>query len=284
MNDELLALADERAALSADLEKVQTELDQAELRIKELESRLAAQSPEPVAVETLAWTQTWDAPDGQKVWCADPANGALEFTYSIWLSVDGRYHVPKLLEGYFGSLAAAKSAAQADYEQRIRSALVNAPVSASDGAMREALEQIRTVCIDNAGDTVRHDLAIKFIGKIASRVLAASEATKSDGGEERTASNPLSEVTHRPSDPHEPATVLTKGGEGPAYIGRPGDAHNLYEDSARDTRPAEVTVEVRALIAFVQSVFDFYNEGHSMPMWIGRDARALLDTYKIGAK
>ena len=43
MNAELLALADKRAALSADLEKVQTELDQADLRIKELESRLAAQ-------------------------------------------------------------------------------------------------------------------------------------------------------------------------------------------------------------------------------------------------
>ncbi|BEV43985.1 NUMOD4 motif-containing HNH endonuclease [Afipia carboxidovorans] len=167
------------------------------------------------------------------------------------------------------------------------------PQSASDGALRKALEQIRTVCIDNAGDTVRHDLALKFIGKIASRALAASEATKSDGGEERPASNPLSEVTHRPSDPHEPATVLTKGGEGPAYIGRPGDAHNLYEDSARDTRPAEVTVEVRAKIDWWLREISDCNErmwNGSREMYFGQidkgvgAIRALLDTYKIGAK
>lgn len=75
-------------------------------------------------VKALEWSETWEAPDGQKVWCADPASGALEFTYSIWLSVDGRYHAPKLLEGYFGTLDAAKAAAQADFDQRIRSAIV----------------------------------------------------------------------------------------------------------------------------------------------------------------
>lgn len=174
MNAELLALADKRAALSADLEKVQTELDQADLRIKELESRLAAQSPEPVAcirlrpyeiqsgLDRVRWAeglirQLPDNHDGRNAWLANYAGD--------------KHDADKI-----------RFTAQADYEQRIRSALVNAPMSASDGALREALEQIRTVCIDNAGDTVRHDLALKFIGKIASRVLAASEATKSDGG------------------------------------------------------------------------------------------------------
>ncbi len=162
MNAELLALADKRAALSADLEKVQTELDQADLRIKELESRLAAQSPEPVAcirlrpyeiqsgLDRVRWAeglirQLPDNHDGRNAWLANYAGD--------------KHDADKI-----------RFTAQADYEQRIRSALVNAPMSASDGALREALEQIRTVCIDNAGDTVRHDLALKFIGKIASRV------------------------------------------------------------------------------------------------------------------
>ena len=159
----------------------------------------------------------------------------------------------------------------------VRAVYTAPPQSASDDALREALEQIRTVCIDNAGDTVRHDLALKFIGKIASRALAAGEATKSDGGEERPASNPLSEVTHRPSDPHEPATVLTKGGEGPAYIGRPGDARNLYEDSARDTRPADVTVKELASSVMASCSAIWAHEARQI-------ARALLDAYKIGAK
>ncbi len=36
-----------------------------------------------------------------------------------------------------------------------------------------ALEQIKTVCIDNAGDTVRHDLALKFVGHVAEQTLLA---------------------------------------------------------------------------------------------------------------
>jgi len=90
MNAELLALADKRAALSADLEKVQTELDQADLRIKELESRLAAQSPEPVAcirlrpyeiqsgLDRVRWAeglirQLPDNHDGRNAWLANYA-------------------------------------------------------------------------------------------------------------------------------------------------------------------------------------------------------------------
>lgn len=49
---DLTALADERDALAADLEKVQTQLDEAELRIKELESRLAAQTPSSAVADT----------------------------------------------------------------------------------------------------------------------------------------------------------------------------------------------------------------------------------------
>lgn len=37
----------------------------------------------------------------------------------------------------------------------------------------DALEQIRMVCIDNAGDTVRHDLALKFVGDVAAKAHAS---------------------------------------------------------------------------------------------------------------
>lgn len=38
--------------------------------------------------------------------------------------------------------------------------------------MRSALEQIKIVCIDNAATTVRHDLALEFVGGIATRALS----------------------------------------------------------------------------------------------------------------
>lgn len=121
MNAELLALADKRAALSADLEKVQTELDQADLRIKELESRLAAQSPEPVAcirlrpyeiqsgLDRVRWAeglirQLPDNHDGRNAWLANYAGD--------------KHDADKI-----------RFTAQADYEARIMAAIEIAPQS-----------------------------------------------------------------------------------------------------------------------------------------------------------
>lgn len=42
----------------------------------------------------------------------------------------------------------------------------------------DALEQIRMVCIDNAGDTVRHDLALKFVGDVAAKTHASLVTSK----------------------------------------------------------------------------------------------------------
>jgi hypothetical protein len=39
--------------------------------------------------------------------------------------------------------------------------------------MQSTLEQIKTCCIDNAGDTVRHDLALKFVGDVADKACRA---------------------------------------------------------------------------------------------------------------
>jgi hypothetical protein len=37
--------------------------------------------------------------------------------------------------------------------------------------LRAALEQIKTVCDDNAGAEVRHDLALKFVREIAATAI-----------------------------------------------------------------------------------------------------------------
>lgn len=42
---------------------------------------------------------------------------------------------------------------------------------------RAALDQIRVVCIDNEGPTVRHDLALKFVRDIASSALTTGKET-----------------------------------------------------------------------------------------------------------
>lgn len=278
---------------------------------------------------------------------------------------------------------------KADYEQRIRSALVNVPMSASDGAMRQALNEVVTNGEWTEGDQCGEWKISKAVYDLAvearDSILAASEATKSDveapaattverpgtvtsesepstsdtapldfstveidrdfyftwpNGAHKTSPELLAlleraknhvmtpeEVYEQrrsfvrgmcpsnrdygewceqvdrlipplpgpsdtiygectpitvgassvPSDPHEPATVLTKGGEGPAYIGRPGDARNLYEDSARDTRPADVTVKELASSVMTSCSAIWAHEARQI-------ARALLDTYKIGAK
>jgi len=276
MNDELLALAERLSKFLAVMESarrcenkaISVWSDDVEIVSKSVDAiRLAAQSPEPVA-----WVQP---------------------NYLMALEKVG------LVTAY------VEKHKQADAVPLYAAS----PRSASDGALREALDiAVDIIMASEPGHSCAvSDIAVALAavacGDISEPVmkvmrdwrkaLAASEATKSDGGEERPASNPLSEVTHRPSDPHEPATVLTKGGEGPAYIGRPGDARNLYEDSARDTRPADVTVEVRAKIDWWLREISDCNErmwNGSREMYFGQidkgvgAIRALLDTYKIGAK
>ncbi|WP_244396168.1 hypothetical protein [Afipia carboxidovorans] len=252
--------------------------------------RLAAQSPEPVTVKPLVWVDHRPDSFPEPAWSAQTPFGFYnieEVSASDCPAYVVRLHAHRFVADK-DSLDAAKAAAQADYEQRIRSALVNVPMSASDGALREALEQIRTVCIDNAGDTVRHDLALKFIGKIASRVLAASEATKSDGGMKI----PFGAMNDDPSAPgfkpvpsdldarlerlQDEATDL-------GYVLTPEPEHPDSPHSS-DTRPADVTVD--ELAQLIIKTVETSAEGCSNGVWVNAHpaARALLDTYKIGAK
>jgi len=54
----------------------------------------------------------------------------------------------------------------------------------SHDALVRALEQIKIVCIDNAATTVRHDLALEFVGGIAARAIASVVGTAPTRGGE----------------------------------------------------------------------------------------------------
>ena len=89
--------------------------------------RLAAQSPEPVTVKPLEWSK---APNG----CYGKGAGYTYVCFShrrICVDLDGHGFI-----AWCDTYEEAQSVAQADYEARIRSALVNAPVPTRRSAMR----------------------------------------------------------------------------------------------------------------------------------------------------
>ena len=145
------------------------------------------------------------------------------------------------------------------------------PRSASDGALLEAAAKIAS-----SYDGVNFPPAHRHANIIAQaiRALAASEATKSDGGEERPASNPLSEVTHRPSDPKTSPELLALLERAKSHVMTPEDVYEQRRSFVRgmcpsdrdytewcadvdriipplagpsDTRPADVTVTPRVI-------------------------------------
>ncbi|BEV44705.1 hypothetical protein [Afipia carboxidovorans] len=156
--------------------------------------RLAAQSPEPVTVKPLVWVDHRPDSFPEPAWSAQTPFGFYnieEVSASDCPAYVVRLHAHRFVADK-DSLDAAKAAAQADYEQRIRSALVNAP--AVDGALREALKDLEAWC-DKQGallgaldgydyhsgqEAAYRHTAIEIGKRIKS--LAASEATKSDGG------------------------------------------------------------------------------------------------------
>jgi hypothetical protein len=95
-----------------------------------LAAYLAALRPaEPVAVKALAWNDGIELPSGQTVWSALAEGSGT--TYSIWSCPNEDAVAPfvstNFHNGFFNSLEEGKIACQADYEQRIRSALVAHP-------------------------------------------------------------------------------------------------------------------------------------------------------------
>lgn len=70
-------------------------------------------------------------------------------------------------------------AAAADEIERLRT--TPAPRPAAFEAMRRAMQQIETVCADNAGPTVMHNMALKFVQDVASAALAQADAAAGEG-------------------------------------------------------------------------------------------------------
>ena len=48
----------------------------------------------------------------------------------------------------------------------------NQEIMRINNSLRESLLHVKTVCVDNAGTTVRHDLALKFVLEIVNRAVA----------------------------------------------------------------------------------------------------------------
>ena len=231
--------------------------------------RLAAQSPEPVTVKPLEWNEYTDERGGPDWWDAETLAGTY---YGIALLVDGffvEYDYTAVAKGLH-DLDAAKAAAQADYEQRIRSALVNAPQSASDGALREALaftrEFIRGEQIESAVVGIS---SMQSLGEYIDTALAASDATKSDGGVESRYAAACAQ----------PRGVEPEVAPGPSDLMQKFEKFKAATDErlAGHTRPADVTVKELASSVMASCSAIWAHEARQI-------ARALLDTYKIGAK
>ena len=122
-----------------------------------LEARLATEGAggaEPVTVKQLEWDHAKGNMPGQEVWSSgDPwmfwivKNPDSDFVWCESLGFEDMVPASPV-RGSFKTLEAAKAAAQADYEARIRSALVAAPVPAepttAPAAVPEGWQPIET--------------------------------------------------------------------------------------------------------------------------------------------
>lgn len=136
--------------------------------IAELESALRAASVkagEGVAVRPLEWRQRASDMYDADVYLISDTFGQGPRKYVIARG--------STILGYFHSADDAKAAAQADYEARIRSALVVEPApTASVGAMREALEFYANEWLGSVNE----------LGAIVYEPTSALIANQSDGG------------------------------------------------------------------------------------------------------
>jgi len=143
---------------------------------------LQAVGPEPaVAVKPLEWAfRDTKISDDLSVWVAR-AEG-LDFTYSIWGSTNenatAAFTVPKLHNGFFDTLEAAKAAAETDYASRIRSALVATP-PAEPVVEADVQDIFRKNCVHYAGNyEITPGGAVTIARKLAA--IATKPADKDD--------------------------------------------------------------------------------------------------------
>lgn len=254
MNDDLLALAEP-------------------LRDYLLIGDAGPRATQPVATAVKVRPLEWDKhPDDDEWYSIDSGNYQVS-DYCVYHSPnsDGwclnvRGH---LLDEDFSSSDAAKAAAQADYEQRIRSALVNAPMPASDGALREAISFYRSMsdAAIYSGPQVANILECHL-----TRAISAGLGKNSDGralsslssGE----SDPVVTQDYRPSETNAPeqaepvawATPLI-GGDGTAVTSQAAMALKWRDHGADVTPlyahpPASVDAIKSALNEHLQCISD----------------------------
>jgi hypothetical protein len=148
--------------------------------------RRLASSDSGVKVKPLVWRDHRPDSFPEPAWSAQTSFGF--YNIEEVSASDSPAYVVRLHAHHFvadkDSLDEAKAAAQADYEARIRSALVSAPVSASTTG-RQALNEVVTNGKWTEGDQCGEWKISKAVYDLAvearDSIIAASEATKSDG-------------------------------------------------------------------------------------------------------
>lgn len=114
----------------------------------------------------------------------DPRDAAVELVYGLlWLaptdasSKQGRC-VLQARAALFGLLD--REAKLRGVQAAMLALHAAAPTEPPADPLRSALRQIKIICIDTAATTVRHDLALEFVGGIAERALAAAEKPRTN--------------------------------------------------------------------------------------------------------
>jgi len=165
------------------------------------------------------------------------------------------------------------TAPPADAGMREAFVRVLASLAAAISILERTPKAKKAVASDKMFDTMLDDYR-KALEAGRQALTAPGATTKSDGGEERTASNPHSEVTHRPSDPKTSPELLALLERAKSHVMTPEDVYEQRRSFVRgmcpsnrdytewcadvdriipplagpsDTRPADVTVTPRVI-------------------------------------
>ena len=165
------------------------------------------------------------------------------------------------------------TAPPADAGMREAFVRVLASLAAAISILERTPKAKKAVASDKMFDTMLDDYR-KALEAGRQALTAPGATTKSDGGEERPASNPLSEVTHRPSDPKTSPELLALLERAKSHVMTPEDVYEQRRSFVRgmcpsnrdytewcadvdriipplagpsDTRPADVTVTPRVI-------------------------------------
>lgn len=272
-------------------------------RVGELEDELdslrrLASSDSGVKVKPLVWRDHRPDSFPEPAWSAQTSFGF--YNIEEVSASDSPAYVVRLHAHHFvadkDSLDEAKAAAQADYEARIKSALVEVP---ADAGMREAFVRVlaslaaaisilertpkakRAVASDKMFDQMLDDYR-KALEAGRSALTAPGATTKSDGGAKAGSSPILASKEEQRPDTHGMMPV----GDNAANVGCTG----VGPSDPSSTRSG-VTVEIKHLISSARAFLAHFNpcdlaedksqQWQSLEHQCNRVERALLDQFEI---